>query len=55
MIRLRRAIAKMGFLKALIAFMIFATFVTNTFPDYDPNTFILGTAIILAGAVAHKD
>ena len=44
-----------GPLKAMFAIMFFAIFVTQAFPDYDTNTFILGMAIILGGMVAHKD
>ena len=44
-----------GFLKAMIAMLVFAVFVTQAFPDYDTNVFALGIAIILSGAVAYKD
>ena len=44
-----------GFLKAMIAMLVFAIFVTQAFPDYDTNVFALGIAIILSGAVAYKE
>lgn len=44
-----------GFLKAVLAWFIFITFVTNVYPDYEPQYLILGTAVILAGAVAYSE
>ena len=45
----------MGLLKAMFAMLLFALFVTKTFPDYDTNIFMLGIAIILGGMVAHNE
>ena len=44
-----------GFLKAMIAMLVFAIFVTQAFPDYDTNVSALGIAIILGGAVAYNE
>lgn len=45
----------MGFLKAILAWILFILFVTEIYPEYEPQQLILGTAVILAGAVAYSD